>query len=67
MRRSLENIEWRQAEARSALEADAECRRKEIDERYRHERLELRPVPSAESVFEADQGDLDRDAPSLDY
>jgi hypothetical protein len=75
MRQTLQNIEWRQAEAKSAVEADAARCRKEIDERHGRGRLELRPMPSAEktrsqlgeSGREADGHELDLDGPSLDY
>ena len=75
MRRTLENIEWRKAEAQEALKADVERRRTEIETRHLEERRALYPTtldPAHEDMHPEDGFDEDPDfdedyGPSLDF
>jgi len=67
---TLENIEWRKAEAERAQRIQEEQRRFAIEERHHRERLELSPQEPEDQHFENEYGDepeIDDFGPTLDF
>lgn len=71
LQRTIENIEWRRAEANRRLESEMHRRREEIEARHRRERLELQPNHDFcidESYEAPEHGPDDEDVgPALSY